>query len=36
MRDITFIPINGNAKAEAITKAFISGYLKGGGDIDVI
>ena len=29
-------PINGNAKAEAIAKAFISGYLNGGGDLEVI
>ena len=29
-------PLYGNAKAELIAKAFINGYLKGGGDIKVI
>jgi Kae1-associated kinase Bud32 len=27
---------NGNVKAESLAKAFISGYLKGGGDVDDI
>ena len=32
-----FQPLNdGNAKAGALAKAFISGYLKGGGDVDDI
>ncbi|MGD0994833.1 MAG: RIO1 family regulatory kinase/ATPase [Candidatus Bathyarchaeia archaeon] len=29
-------PLYGNAKAEAIAKAFINGYLKGGGDVEVV
>ena len=29
-------PLYGNDKAEAIAKAFIDGYLKAGGDVDVI
>ncbi|MGD0645075.1 MAG: AarF/UbiB family protein [Candidatus Bathyarchaeia archaeon] len=29
-------PFNDNGKAESIAKAFINGYLKAGGDIDVI
>jgi Kae1-associated kinase Bud32 len=29
-------PLHGNAKAESIAKAFINGYLKAGGDIEVI
>ncbi len=29
-------PRNGNSKAESIAKAFINGYLKAGGDVDVI
>jgi Kae1-associated kinase Bud32 len=31
-----YIPLNGNTKAEAIAKAFINGYLRGGGDINTI
>ena len=29
-------PFYGNGKAESIAKAFINGYLKAGGDVDVI
>jgi Kae1-associated kinase Bud32 len=29
-------PLYGNAKAESIAKAFINGYLKAGGDVEVI
>ena len=29
-------PLYGNSKAESIAKAFINGYLKAGGDVDVI
>ncbi|MBN1244260.1 Kae1-associated serine/threonine protein kinase [Candidatus Bathyarchaeota archaeon] len=29
-------PLYSNGKAEAIAKAFVSGYLKGGGDVNVI
>ncbi len=29
-------PLNGNSKAESIAKAFIKGYLKAGGDVNVI
>ncbi|MGD0203846.1 MAG: AarF/UbiB family protein [Candidatus Bathyarchaeia archaeon] len=30
------LPLYGNSKAESIAKAFINGYLKAGGDVDVI
>jgi Kae1-associated kinase Bud32 len=29
-------PLYSNGKAEAITEAFVNGYLKGGGDVDTI
>jgi hypothetical protein len=29
-------PLYGNDKAESIAKVFINGYLKAGGDVDVI
>jgi tRNA A-37 threonylcarbamoyl transferase component Bud32 len=29
-------PLNGNAKAELVAKAFIGGYLKAGGNIDAV
>jgi tRNA A-37 threonylcarbamoyl transferase component Bud32 len=29
-------PLNGTIKAESIAKAFINGYLKAGGDVEVI
>ena len=29
-------PLNGDGKAESIANAFISGYLKGGGDVNVV
>ena len=31
-----YLPLNGETKAEAISKAFVIGYLEGGGDISVI
>jgi tRNA A-37 threonylcarbamoyl transferase component Bud32 len=31
-----YLPINGETKAEAVSKAFIAGYLAGGGNLDII
>ncbi len=31
-----YLPLNSEHKVEAVTKAFIEGYLEGGGDVDTI